>query len=146
MIHALSLEKFDNNIQLLVKALKGNCKLLASCGESESSSLANLLRVLKKSPSSEYNSYTRCFQGKYDDGTNIDLYDFMRNILMKYESLVEDGQSNTKSEKDVDILALTSQIQEFKILFSEQLKDQDGRINTVTVPTMFQDIQIGLNY
>ena len=57
MIHALSLEKFDKNIKSLVKALKGNSKLLASSGESESSILANILRVLNKSPSSEFNSY-----------------------------------------------------------------------------------------
>ena len=42
---------------------------------------------------------------------------------MKYESLVEDGQWDTKSEKDVEILDLTSQFQELKILFYEQLKD-----------------------
>ena len=47
----------------------------------------------------------------------------MRNIIMKYESLVEDGQWDTKSEKDVEILALTGQIQELKILFAEQLKE-----------------------
>ena len=92
MIHTLSLEKFDNNIKSLVKALKGNRKLLASCGESESSILANLLRVLKKSPSSEFNSYIGRFQGKCDDGTNIALDDFMRDIVIKYEPLVEDGQ------------------------------------------------------
>ena len=44
----------------------------------------------------------------------------MRDI---YESLVEDGKWDTESEKDVEILALTSQIQELKILFSEQLKE-----------------------
>ena len=97
MIHTLSLEKFDNSIKSLVKALKGNCKLLASCVESESSILANLLRVLKKFPSSEFNSYIGRFWEKYDDGTNIDLDEFMRNIIMKYESLVEDGQWDTKS-------------------------------------------------
>ena len=91
MIHTLSLEKFDNNIKSLVKALKGNRKLLASCGESESSILANLLRVLKKSSSSEFNSYIRRFLDKHDYVTNIDLDDFMSNIVMKYESLVEDG-------------------------------------------------------
>ena len=47
----------------------------------------------------------------------------MRDIVMKYESLVEDIQWNTKSEKDVEILALASQIQELKILFAEQLKE-----------------------
>ena len=122
MIHTLSLKKFDNNIKSLVKALKGNRKFLASCGESKSSILANLLRVLKKSPSSEFNGYIKRFQDKYDNGTNIDLDNFMRDIIMKYESLVEDGQWDTKSEKDVEILALTSQIQELKILFAEQLK------------------------
>ena len=111
MVHTLSLEKFDNNIKSLVKALKGNQKLLASCGESESSILANILRVLKKSPGYEFNSYIRSFQDKYDDGKNIDIDDFMRDIIMKYESLVEDGQWDTKSEKDVEILTLTSHIQ-----------------------------------
>ena len=47
----------------------------------------------------------------------------MHDIVMKYESLVEDRQWNTKSEKDVKILALTSQIQELEILFAEQLKE-----------------------
>ena len=122
MVHTLSLEKFDNNIKSLVKAFKINRKLLASCGEIKSSILANLLRVLKKSPGSEFNSYIGRFQKKYDDGTNIDLNDLMRKIVMKYESLVEDGQLDIKSEKDVEILALDSQIQELKILFSEQLK------------------------
>ena len=64
MIHMLSLEKFENNIKSLVQALKGNRKLLVSCGESESSIIANLLRVLKKPPSSEFNSYIRRFQDK----------------------------------------------------------------------------------
>ena len=125
----LSLDKFDSNIKSLVKALKGNSNLIASCGKSESSILANLLRVLKKSPNSECNSYIGRFQDKYDDGTNIDLDDFMRDILMKYESLVEDGQWDTKSEKDVDILALTSQIQELKILFPKQSTYQDRNKN-----------------
>ena len=79
--------------------------------------------MLKKPPSSEFNSYIGRFQGKYDDVTNIDLDDFIRDIVMKYESLVEDRQWDTKSEKDVEILALTSHIQEVKILFSEQLKE-----------------------
>ena len=80
----VSLENFDNNIKSSVKALKGNRKLLASCGESESSILANLLRVLKKSPSSEFNSYIGRFQENYDESTNIDLEDLMCNIIMKH--------------------------------------------------------------
>ena len=35
----------------------------------------------------------------------------MRDIVIKYESLVDNGQWETKPEKDVDILALTRQIQ-----------------------------------
>ena len=92
MIRTLSLERTDNNIKSLVKYLKGNCKLLASCGESESSILTNLLRVLNKHPSSEFNSYIGHFQDKYYDGTNIDVDNCMRDIFMKCESLVEDGQ------------------------------------------------------
>ena len=107
MIHTFSLDNFDNNIKSLVKALRGNRKLLASCVESESSMITNLLRVLKKSPSSKFNSYIGWFQEKYDNSTNIDLDDFMRNIVMKYESLVEDRQWNTKPKKDVEIIALT---------------------------------------
>ena len=123
MIHTIYLEKVDRNIKSLVKCLKVNRKLLESCGESESSILANLLRVLKKSPNSEFSRYIGRFQEKCDNGTNIDLDNFMRDIIMKYESLVEDGQWDTKYEKDVEILALTSQIQELKILFAEQLKE-----------------------
>ena len=122
MLHTRSLEKFDNNIKSLVKALKGNRKLIASIGESESSILTNLLRVLNKYQSSEFNSCIGRFQDKYDDGTNIDLDNFMHEIVMKYESVVKDVQWDTKSEKNVEILALTSQIQEIKILFAEQLK------------------------
>ena len=118
--HILYLDNFDNNIKSLVKALNGNCKVLASCGESESSIIANLLRLLKKSPSYECISYFRHFQDKYDDGTNIDIDNFMRDV---YESLVEDGQWDTKPEKEVEILALTSQIQELNILLSEHLKE-----------------------
>ena len=88
MIHTLSLERFDNNIKSLVKALKGNCNLLASYRESESSIIANLLIVLKKSPSYEFNSYIRSFQYKYNNGKKIDLDNFMCNIVVKYESLV----------------------------------------------------------
>ena len=131
MIHTLSLENFYSNIKSLVKALKGGRKLLASCGESESSILAHLLRVLKKSPSSEFNSHIGRFQDKYDDSTNIDLDEFMRDIVMKYEAIVKDWQWDTKSEKDVEILALTSHIQELKILFSKQstYQDRDKNIN-----------------
>ena len=46
----------------------------------------------------------------------------MRKIIIKYESLVKDGQWDTESEKDVNIIALTSQIQELSIIFSEELK------------------------
>ena len=88
MIHTLILEKFDNSIKSLVKALKVNLKLLASRGKSESSIPANLVIVLKKSPSSKFNSYIGRFHDKYDDGTNIDLDIFMRDIVVKYESLV----------------------------------------------------------
>ena len=85
MIHALSFDIFDYNINSFVKALKVNCKLLASCEESKSSILENLLKFQKKSPSSEFTSYIRRFQDKYDDDTNIDLDDIMRDIIMKYE-------------------------------------------------------------
>ena len=129
MIHTLSLQNFDNNIKSLVKALKGYRKLLASCGESESSILENLLRVQKKYPSSRFISYIERFQVKYYNGTNIDLDDFMRNIVIKYESLVEDGHWKAKSEKYVNILALTSQIQELKILFAKQSTYQDRNKN-----------------
>ena len=91
MIHTAFLEKFDNNIKSLVNYLKGNRKLLVSCGESESSILANLLRVLKKAPSSGFNRYIGCFQGKYDDSKKNYLDNFMRNIVMTYGSLVKDG-------------------------------------------------------
>ena len=111
MIHTLFLEKFDNNIKSWVKYLKGNYKLLLSCGESESSIIANLLRVLKKPPSYKFTSYIKCFQEKYDDGKKIDLDDFMRNIVTKYEELVKYGQWDKKYEKDVEILNLTSHIQ-----------------------------------
>ena len=84
MIRNISLVEFDNNIKSFVKVLKVNRKLLASCGESESSILANLLRVLKKSPSSEYNSYIGRFQEEYDGGTNIDLDYFMTMSRMKW--------------------------------------------------------------
>ena len=120
MIHTISPEKVDNNIKSLVKALKGNCEILSSCREIEFLILANLLRVVKKSPSSEFNSYIERFQDKYNDGTNIDIDDFMHNIFIKYESLVKDGQWDKNSEKGVYILALTRQIQELNILFSKQ--------------------------
>ena len=83
MIHTLSLEKFDNNIKSLVISLKVNCKLLTSCAESEFLILANLLQVLKKYPGSEFNSYIGRFQDKYDDGTKIDLDDFLCNVVVK---------------------------------------------------------------
>ena len=38
---------------------------------------------MKESPSSEFNSYIKHFQDKYNDGTNIDLRNFMRNIIIK---------------------------------------------------------------
>ena len=139
MIHTLSLEKFDNNIKSLVKSLKGNCKLLTSCGESESPILANLLRALKKPPSSEFNSYIGRFQDKYDNNTNIDLYDFMHNTIMIYESLVKDGQWDIKPEKDVKILALTSQIQELKILFAKKSTYQERNKNTNVGNTRFNN-------
>ena len=46
IIHTLSLKNFYNNIQPLVKAIKVNRKLLASCGERKSSISSNVLRVL----------------------------------------------------------------------------------------------------
>ena len=93
MIQKLSLEKFDNNIMSLVESLKENCKLLSSCGECESSIIANILWVIKKYPNNGR------FQDKYNNVTNIHLDNFMRNIWVKYESLVEDGQWDKKSRK-----------------------------------------------
>ena len=107
------------------QTLKGNRNLLASCGENKSSILANLLRVLKKYPSSEFNSYIEHYQGKYDDGTNIIIDDMMRNIVIKYESLVKYGHRDIKLKTIVEILALTSHIQELKILFAKQSTYQD---------------------
>ena len=54
----------------------------------------------------------------------------MRNIVVRYESLVEDGQWDTKPEKYAKVLALTSHIQELKILFSKQPSFQEGNKNT----------------
>ena len=48
----------------------------------------------------------------------------MHKIVMEYESLVEDVQWDTKSEKDLEFLALTSHIQELKILFAKQSTSQ----------------------
>ena len=111
MIHTLSLDNFDNNINSLVKALKGNRKLLAFYGESESSILTDILIVLKKSQNSEFNSYISHFQDKYYYSTNIDLDDLMCKIIVKYDSVVKDGQWDTEPKKYVYILALTIQIQ-----------------------------------
>ena len=47
----------------------------------------------------------------------------MHEIIMKYESLVEDGQWDTKSEKYVNIFALIIQIQELNIIFAEKPKE-----------------------
>ena len=55
--------------------------------------------MLKKSPGSDFNRYIRRFQGEYDDGTNIDLDEFMRNIVIKYDSLAEDGQWDINPKK-----------------------------------------------
>ena len=49
----------------------------------------------------------------------------MHDTVIKYESLVKDGQWDTKTEKDADILDLTIQIQELKILFSKQSTYQE---------------------
>ena len=111
--------------------MKLNRKLLASCRESESSIITNLPRVLRKFPNPEFNSYIGHFQNTYDDVTNIDLDDFMRKIVMKYESLIEDGQGDTKSERYVEILDLTSQIQELKIVLSKKstYQERNSKIN-----------------
>ena len=49
----------------------------------------------------------------------------MRKIVVKYKSLVEDGQWNTKYEKDVKILSLTRHVQELNILFAKQSTSQE---------------------
>ena len=51
----------------------------------------------------------------------------MGGIFVKLNSLVEDGKWETKSEKYVNILALTSQIQELKILFAKQSTFQERK-------------------
>ena len=53
----------------------------------------------------------------------------MRNIFVKYKSLVKDEQWYTKSEKDVEILSLTIQIQELNILFPKQSASQESNKN-----------------
>ena len=58
---------------------------------------------------------------------------------MIYELLIEDRQWDTKSLKDVRILALTSQIQEFKILFAKQSTYQDRNKNTNVGNTRFNN-------
>ena len=63
----------------------------------------------------------------------------MRDIVMKCESLVEDGQWDTKSEKDVDILALTIHIKELKILFAKQSTYQDRNKNINVGNTRFNN-------
>ena len=56
----------------------------------------------------------------------------MHNIVMKYESLVKDGQWDTKSEIYVEILVHASQLQELKILFVKQLT-YDNRNKNINV-------------
>ena len=129
MIYTQSLEKFDNNINELVRALKGIHKLLESCGEIESLIQENLLQVSKKFPSSKFSWFIKLFQYKYKDGTNIHLNNFMRDILIKYKSSVQDRQWDTKSEKYIKIPGLTSQIQELNILFAKQSTFQDRNRN-----------------
>ena len=49
----------------------------------------------------------------------------MRYIVIKYYSLVEDRQQDTKSRKYVKILALNIQVQELKILFGKKSSSQE---------------------
>ena len=58
---------------------------------------------------------------------------------MKYESLVEDGEWDTKSEKNVDVLALTSQIRERKILLAKKSTYQDRTKNISVGKTRFNN-------
>ena len=106
--------------------MKGNRKILASRGESESSILANLLRVLNKSSSFILKSYI----GR-NTGTTIDLDDFMCNIVIKYESLVKDGEWDT-SPKNMLISLLS--LDRLKNLISYSLNNQT--LKKGTKPTM----------
>ena len=67
----------------------------------------------------------------------------MRDIVMKYKSLVEDGQWDTKSEKDVEILALTSHFQELKIHI---INNQHIKIETGTYMLVTQGLTIVVEY
>ena len=55
----------------------------------------------------------------------------MRDIVMKYDSLVEYGQWSTKYERDVKIFALTSHMKELNILLPKQstYKERNKNIN-----------------
>ena len=60
----------------------------------------------------------------------------MHYIVIKYESLVEDGQWDKKSEKYVKILSLTSYIQELNIIFAKKAAYQDRYKNNNIFNTM----------
>ena len=63
----------------------------------------------------------------------------MREIVMKYETLVENGQWDTKFEKYVHIFDLTSHIQELKILFAKESTSQDRKDNINVGNTRFNN-------
>ena len=53
----------------------------------------------------------------------------MRGTVVKNETLIKDKQWDIKPEKDINILALTSHIQECKILFAKQSDFQERKKN-----------------
>ena len=63
----------------------------------------------------------------------------MRYTIMQCESLGKDGQWDKKSEKDVEFLALTSQIQELNISFAKQSTYQYRNKNTYVGNTRFNN-------
>ena len=124
-IHTMTLQDYDYDVEKLIKEVKNNIRILSSNGESETSILSNLLRVLKETPCNGFNNFIGRKQDIFDDGETIPLGPFMKTCVTKFKAFREDGEWTTKSKKqktckeDSEILALKSEISNLKALVSQ---------------------------
>ena len=121
--HTLNLADFDYNVDKLITHVQENAKILTSSGETDRSIAANLFRILKAAPCTEFQSWVVQKQTSWDEGNNFDLNNFMKNAKSKYIHYVKDKMwKKSKTIEDVkkesDIVALTSKIDRLEALLA----------------------------
>ena len=77
--HTWTLAEHENDVDKLITNIEENNTMLEACGQEDKALAANLFRILKEAPCREFVDWVLSKQTAWDEGSNFDVENFMKN-------------------------------------------------------------------